>query len=1125
MSSVRFQVSRAGENRPLGDAEQEIVSQGASYGTVSDLSQRPGNQEPTPAHAAAGGYTRFGYGEDGPLPFGEDDMLTEVEEKERGFALYEEDMELRPKIARMLQTLANYQAGIAPSQHDMEKAAHRPQSAKLGTVLGVFLPCLQNIFGVIFFTRLSWIVGMAGTVESFFLVFMCCSCTMLTAISMSAIATNGVVPGGGSYFMVSRSLGPEFGGAVGVLFYLGNTFAAAMYIIGACEILLKYLVPDGAGKIVGESLSNDSDAFNNYRIYGTLLLVVLFVCVFIGVRFVSIIAAISLSCVLLSILCVFIGVFVSSPQRSTEHGIELCYLGDRLLRYQDVSVDGIMVCSKNRTVFVNGVAKSNPLFTLFCNMSMPANTTSGCDEYFQTRNVARLSGVPGLGSGLLEANAWNHHLSKGDLISGSVIMQGDSSRYVVSDIATTFMVLVAIFFPSVTGIQAGANRSGDLADAQKSIPVGTIAAIITTSIVYLASTVLFGAVVRGDLLRDKYGESIGGRLIITQIAWPHYYVPLIGAFLATVGAGLQSLTGAPRLLNAIAKDGVIPFLNVFSKTTQRGEPLLALLLTAAICEAGVLIASVDSIAPIITMFFLVCKAFINLACALQTLLKTPNWRPRFRFYHWTLSLLGLALCVVLMFVSSWYYALVAIGIAIGIYKYIEYKGAEKEWGDGIRGLSLSAARFALLKLEQGPPHTKNWRPQILVFLKLSEDLQPRYERLLDFCTQLKAGKGLTIVASILQGEYKNRCADAAAAKQSLMKCMKEHRVKGFAEVVVSRSIIDAMYHMVQSAGLGGLKHNTILIGWPTGWRHEPDEQSWRRFIEVVTLAESANCALLVAKGVLLYPSSTEKLTGCISIWWIVHDGGLLLLLPFLLMQSRVWKNCTMKIYLVAQMEDNSIAMKTQMQRYLYQLRIDAEVEVVELADTDVSAYTYGRTIIMEQRTKILRDMKLTKKERIALTSLSGLHRQPLAEEECESDDAALPATVGAVSSENGSPSTSSGGDFDSGVPVNQSARNQYTYTGAGGSSVTRRNTDRMKELVHLKPAQKNVRRMHTAVRLNEVIVQKSHDARLVLINLPGPPKNESGYENYMEYLEVLTEGLERVLLVRGSGMEVITIYS
>ena len=69
--------------------------------------------------------------------------------------------------------------------------------------------------------------------------------------------------------------------------------------------------------------------------------------------------------------------------------------------------------------------------------------------------------------------------------------------------------------------------------------------------------------------------------------------------------------------------------------------------------------------------------------------------------------------------------------------------------------------------------------------------------------------------------------------------------------------------------------------------------------------------------------------------------------------------------------------------------------------------------------------------------------------------------------------------------------------------------------------------MHTAVKLNEAIVAKSHDANLVILNLPGPPKTIGKDKDcsYMEFLEVLTEGLERVLMVRGGGREVITIYS
>ena len=65
--------------------------------------------------------------------------------------------------------------------------------------------------------------------------------------------------------------------------------------------------------------------------------------------------------------------------------------------------------------------------------------------------------------------------------------------------------------------------------------------------------------------------------------------------------------------------------------------------------------------------------------------------------------------------------------------------AEKEWGDGLRGLAMSAARFALLRLEEGPPHVKNWRPQLLILLKLDGNLEPKYRKMLTLSSQLKEG--------------------------------------------------------------------------------------------------------------------------------------------------------------------------------------------------------------------------------------------------------------------------------------------------------------------------------------------------------------------------------------------------
>jgi len=158
--------------------------------------------------------------------------------------------------------------------------------AGLSTTSGVYLPCCQNILGVIVFLRLAWLVGVGGALEAFQIVFTCCLITFTTAISMAAIATNGPVPAGGAYYMINRCLGPEFGGAVGILFYLGTTIGSSMYCIGAIEILLLYVV--GAKMTIpvfpGE-LTDPDNMLMNFRVYGTILLFSLAVVVFFGVGF------------------------------------------------------------------------------------------------------------------------------------------------------------------------------------------------------------------------------------------------------------------------------------------------------------------------------------------------------------------------------------------------------------------------------------------------------------------------------------------------------------------------------------------------------------------------------------------------------------------------------------------------------------------------------------------------------------------------------------------------------------------------------------------------------------------------------------------------------------------------
>uniref|UniRef100_A0A672SMZ1 Solute carrier family 12 member 7-like n=1 Tax=Sinocyclocheilus grahami TaxID=75366 RepID=A0A672SMZ1_SINGR len=1056
----------------------------------------------------------------------------------KNMALYEDEMDSTPMVSSLLNKLANY-TNITQGVIEHEKAESEDRiqrvtinGPQMGTFIGVFLPCMQNILGVILFLRLTWIVGSAGIMEALAIVFMCCSCTMLTAISMSAIATNGVVPAGGSYYMISRALGPEFGGAVGLCFYLGTTFAGSMYVLGTMEIFLTYIMPNAA--VFKAETGEPNGMQNNMRIYGTCCLAIMALVVFVGVRYVNKLALVFLSCVMLSIMAIYAGVIQSAIKPPDS---QVCLLGNRTL--QNSKFDKCL-----KTEVINNVTTPTKLWTLFCEGDL-GNAT--CNEYFTQNNLTVIQAVPGLLSGVISDNMWAHYGQDKKIVEkeGKSSEQtsdntSEISYYVLNDFTTFFTLLVGIYFPSVTGIMAGSNRSGDLRDPQRSIPTGTIMAIATTSFIYISCVVLFGACIDGVVLRDKYGESVRGTLVVATLAWPSSWVIVIGSFFSCCGAGLQSLTGAPRILQAIARDGIMPFLQVFGHSRSNGEPTWALLLTAAICEIGILIGSLDNVAPILSMFFLMCYLFVNLACAVQTLLRTPNWRPRFKFYHWSLSFLGMSLSLSLMFVSSWYYALVVLLISGCIYKYIEYRGAEKEWGDGIRGLSLNAAQYALIKLEEAPPHTKNWRPQLLVLLKLDSDLGVKHPRLLSFNSQLKAGKGLTIVCSVLEGTYMAREAETKLSEKNIKAAMAMEKTKGFCHVVVSSNQRDGFSHLIQSAGLGGMKHNAVLIAWPANWKQAESSLSWKNFIETVRETTAVHQALLVAKNIDTFPTNQDRLAeGTIDVWWIVHDGGLLMLLPFLLRQHKVWRRCKMRIFTVAQMDDNSIQMKKDLQMFLYHLRLDAKVEVVEMNAGDISAFTYEKTLVMEQRSQMLKQMQLSKTERereiqsISDESRNSIRRKPCREKPTQSNKSRVPTIILDEEAQliHDRNTKSHATLNDKATPT--SDRVHMTWTKE--KLISERNRLReanmtVRDIFNMKPEwenldQTNVRRMHTAVKLNEVVVNKSQGAQLVLLNMPGPPKNKGGDENYMEFLEVLTEGLDRVLLVRGSGREVITIYS
>ena len=191
---------------------------------------------------------------------------------------------------------------------------------------------------------------------------------------------------------------------------------------------------------------------------------------------------------------------------------------------------------------------------------------------------------------------------------------GTTPRFTEESLAPfSFTEAFALFFPSVTGIMAGSNRSGDLANAQSSIPRGTIAATLVTSLLYLLTTFMYGAVASRDVLAAK--NSV---LLSAVVSWPHEYIVRVGIVLSTLGAGLQSMTGAPRLLQAIANDNLMPALKFFQGS---GEPRRPLIATFMISFGCIMLGNINAVAPLITMFFLLCYTAVNAAVLVQDILQ------------------------------------------------------------------------------------------------------------------------------------------------------------------------------------------------------------------------------------------------------------------------------------------------------------------------------------------------------------------------------------------------------------------------------------------------------------------------------------------------------------------------
>ncbi|XP_041093156.1 solute carrier family 12 member 9 [Polyodon spathula] len=604
------------------------------------------------------------------------------------------------------------------------RVAPSPEQRRgLNTFFGVVVPTVLSMFSIVVFMRIGFVIGHAGFLQALLMLVVAYIIITLTILSVCAISTNGAVQGGGAYFMISRTLGPEFGGSIGLMFYLANVCACGVYILGLVEAIL-----DVFGKISGApgppGLHALPQGYWFSLLYATgLLLLCLLVCL-VGAEIYSKASFLIFLVVTIVLLTIFVSFFAVAPQ-------------DFSIAHQDGS------------------------------------------------NVTYSGHFTGFNESTLRGNLYEQY-----------------SRDYTTNSMMTFATVFAILFNGCTGIMAGSNMSGELRDPSVSIPKGTIIAVVYTFFIYLLLFFMVSFTCDRVLLLQDNG-------FFRRInVWPPFVT--IGIYSTSLSASMSSLIGASRILHALAKDELFGIVTAPAKITSKsGNPWVAVLYTWALVQLVLFAGKLNTIAGIVTVFYLMAYAAIDLACLALEWASAPNFRPTFRFFSWHTCVLGLVSCFVMMFLINAVYTSASIVLMLLLLVFIHYRAPTSSWGYISQALIFHQVRKYLLLLDIRKEHVKFWRPQILLMVG-----NPRAScQLIKFINDLKKG-GLYVLGHVEIGDLDNAPWDPVQPQYNFwLSLVDKLNVKAFVDLTLSHSVRQGAQHLLHITGLGGMKPNTLVLGF------------------------------------------------------------------------------------------------------------------------------------------------------------------------------------------------------------------------------------------------------------------------------------------------------------------------
>ncbi|XP_051539487.1 solute carrier family 12 member 2 isoform X3 [Myxocyprinus asiaticus] len=886
--------------------------------------------------------------------------------------------------------------------------------------------------------------------------------TSITGCSTSAIATNGFVRGGGAYYLISRSLGPEFGGSIGLIFAFANAVAVAMYVVGFAETVVELLNAAGALML---------DPINDVRIIGTITVILL------------------------------LGISVAGMEWEAKAQIFLLV---------------ILVTA---------------IFNYFIGSFIPVESK---EKY----------GFFGYDAGILADNF------------------GPDFR------GETFFSVFSIFFPAATGILAGANISGDLADPQMAIPRGTLLAILITGVVYMGVAISSGACIVRDATGIESNSTLSSTINCTDAACKYGYdftscrpvvegapspckyglhhdfqvmsvvsgfSPLItaGIFSATLSSALASLVSAPKVFQALCKDNIYPGIAGFAKGYgKNNEPLRGYFLTFGIALAFILIAELNVIAPIISNFFLASYALINFSVFHASLANSPGWRPSFKYYNMWVSLAGAILCCVVMFVINWWAALLTNVIVLSLYIYVSYKKPDVNWGSSTQALTYHQALTHSLQLCGVADHIKTYRPQCLVMTG-APNSRPVILHLVHAFTK---NVGLMVCGHVRISSRRPNFKELNNDTLRYQRWLLNNNSKAFYSPVVAEDLRQGTQFLLQAAGLGRLRPNTLVLGFKNNWRtgdikdvetyisvihdafdfqygvvilrlregldishiqgqddssgmkdvvvsvdmskdsdgdsskpsskatsvqnspavQKDEDEDGKAYTQPLLKKEktSPTVPLNVADQQLLDASKQfqrKQGKGTVDVWWLFDDGGLTLLIPYLITNKKKWKDCKIRVFIggkINRIDHDRRAMATLLSKF----RIDFS-DITVLGDINTKPRSEGVTEFAEM-----------------------IEPYKLREDDMEQEAA-------------------------------EKLKSEEPW----------RITDNELELYKAKS--------NRQIRLNELLMEHSSTANLIVMSMPLARKGAVSSALYMAWLDTLSKDLPPILLVRGNHQSVLTFYS